>query len=142
MDMQQLIAGLNRDLANEFQAIVGYTQWAARVTGPHRPQFRSFFQTEVPDELRHAQYLADTIVALGGVPTTEPTKVPEAPTARQMLEATLEAEKAAIRDYIERAKQADELGQIGLKVELETIVADETRHMQEVRLLLDGWSEG
>jgi bacterioferritin len=141
MDKQELIAGLNRDLANEFQAILAYTQWAARVTGPHRPQFRGVFQTEIPDELRHAQFLADTIVAMGGMPTTEPTAVPETGSAREMLQATLEAERQAIKDYIERANQADALGEVGLKVELENMVADETRHAQEVTMLLDGWSE-
>lgn len=35
---------------------------------------------EVPDELRHAEYLANKIAALGGTPTTTPVAVPPPPT--------------------------------------------------------------
>jgi bacterioferritin len=137
----ELVNGLRRDLANEFQALLAYTQWAARAAGPHRPQLRALFQGEIPDEQRHAQFLADMIIALGGDPLVEAAEVPPTDGNRSMLEATLEAERQAISDYVERARQAEAAGQVGLKVELENMVADETRHFQEVRMLLDGWSE-
>src|SRR5687767_878259 len=77
-----LIDGLNQDLAAEYQAIVMYVDYSARLTGPYRPALRALFQAEIGDEQRHAQFLADKIVALGGEPTTQPAPVPLADDTR------------------------------------------------------------
>lgn len=139
MDKQALIDALNEDLAGELQAIIQYLTYSSRVTGPWRPQLVSFMQTEITDELTHAQFLADKIAALGGVPTTTPRPVPEADTPRAMLEAILAAEKKAGADYTERAKQAEEFGDKGLVVALEDMVRDETSHAEETAKLLKNW---
>lgn len=113
-----LIGGLNHDLAGEFQAILMYVHFSSRQTGPYRRQLRTLFQEQVADELRHAQFLADKIVALGGVPTTEPQAVPHTAETREMLEHALTAERQAIADYGERSRQAEAFGDIGLRVAL------------------------
>lgn len=136
-----LIDALNEDLANELQAIIMYIQYSACVTGPYRPQLVGFFQGEIPDEQMHAQFLADKIVALGGTPTTTPAPVPAASGNRQMLENVLAAEQQAIRGYGERVKQADEAGEIGLRVELENFITDETKHYEETKKMLTSWRE-
>lgn len=134
-----LIHNLNEDLAGELGAISQYIVYAAKVTGPYRPQLVKFFLAEVPDEQRHAQFLANKIVALGGEPTTEARPVAMAESNREMLEAVLEAEQRAVRDYTQRAEQADEYGDKGLAVELENIVSDETRHAEETERILRDW---
>jgi len=139
MDRESLIGKLNEDLAGELGAIIQYITYAAKATGPFRPQLTDFFLAEVPDEQGHAQYLANKIVALGGEPTTEPRPVPAAGTNREMLEAVLEAERRAVRDYTERATQADAFGDKGLAVQLEDIVADETGHSEETERILRDW---
>ena len=48
------------------RAILMYTHYSAKLTGPYRRELRALFQTEVADEQRHAQFLADKIAALGG----------------------------------------------------------------------------
>ena len=78
-----LIDGLNHDLAGEYQAIVMYTHYSAKLTGPYRRELRALFQTEIVDEQGHAQFLADKIAALGGVPTTKP-HVPDADEPRHV----------------------------------------------------------
>ena len=141
VDRQALIAGLNHDLAGEYQAIVMYIQYSARLTGPYRRELRALFQAEIADEQGHAQFLADKIATLGGEPTTEPRAVPRADQPREMLEHALAAEKQAIADYDERLGQADAFGDVGLKVSLENQVADETRHKEELERVLAGWDE-
>jgi bacterioferritin len=136
---QALIEGLNHDLAGEYQAIVMYTHYSAKLTGPYRRELRALFQTEIPDEQGHAQFLADKIANLGGEPTTKPRPVPQAEQLREMLENALDAEKQAIADYEERILQAEALGEIGLKVNLESQVSDETRHKEEIERILVGW---
>jgi bacterioferritin len=135
----RLIAGLNEDLAGEFGAIIQYVTYAARTSGPFRPELVQFFLKEVPDEQGHAQFLANKIVALGGEPVTVPRATPAASGNREMLMAVLEAEKRAIADYTRRARQAEAFGDKGLQVQLESIVADETGHYEETERILREW---
>ena len=136
MDKRKMIDLLNQDLAGELGAIIQYLTYAAKATGPYRPQLSSFFLEEVADEQIHAQFLANKIVALGGEPTTEPRPVPEAKSNREMLEAVLEAEKRAISDYSQRAAEAEEFGDKGLAVQLEDMIKEQSGHSQDTQRIL------
>ncbi len=109
------------------------------MTGPYRPQLSQFFLAEVSDEQLHAQFLANKIAALGGEPTTRIKALPKVNTNKEMLEAILEAEKNAVKGYIQRAKEADELGEKGLAVQLEDMVRDESGHAEETERILRDW---
>ena len=139
MDKQTLIDHLNEDLAGELGAIIQYITYAAKATGPYRPQLAQFFLTEVADEQLHAQYLANKIVALGGEPTTEPRPVPAAATNKEMLQEVLAAELQAGQDYTQRALEAEEYGDKGLMVQLEDMVRDESGHSEETERMLRDW---
>ena len=139
MDAKTLIENLNKDLADELSAIIQYITYAAKTTGPYRPQLEQFFLAEVPDEQGHAQFLANKIVALGGEPTTKPNAVKAAKTNREMLVAVQEAETRAVAGYTKRAEEADAFGDIGLKVQLEDMIRDETGHCEEVERILRDW---
>jgi len=139
MDKQKLIDNLNGDLAGELSAIIQYISYAAKATGPYRPQLSAFFLEEVADEQLHAQFLANKIVALGGEPTTIPVPVPAASSNREMLEAILAAERKALADYTQRAQEAEEFGDKGLAVQLEDMVRDESSHAEESERILTDW---
>jgi len=139
MKKSTLIEKLNTDLAGELSAIIQYVTYAAKATGPYRPQLSQFFLTEVADEQLHAQFLANKIVALGGEPTTEAPPVPPAAGNRAMLEAVLAAEKEATAAYTERAKEAEAYGDKGLAVQLEDMVRDESGHAEETERILRDW---
>jgi bacterioferritin len=141
VNRQALMEGLNHDLAGEYQAILMYIHYSAKLTGPYRRELRALFQAEIGDEQGHAQFLADKIAALGGEPTTEPRLVPRADQPRVMLEHALVAETQAIVDYNARIRQAEDFGDSGLKVNLENQVADETRHKEELERIIAGWDE-
>jgi len=138
--LQELIDGLNDDLAGEYNAIISYIQYSAKVTGPYRPQLVQFLQQEIPDEQAHAQYLADKIASLGGMPVVEPRPVKTSDDTRQMLELIYEAEAQTVENYRRRIDQAEAAGEIGLKIQLEDMIGDESRHRDEVKKMLDGWS--
>jgi bacterioferritin len=53
-----------------------------------------------------------------------------------MMEAILEAELRAGKDYEEHAEQAEEYGDRRLAVQLEDMVRDETGHAEETQMLL------
>src|SRR3954447_19605978 len=98
--MQKLIDGLNQDLQGEFQAVIMYRLYASMVQGPYRQELRNFFATEIPEELMHAQILADKISALGGTPASTPKPVTVVKEAREMLQAALKAEVETIDNYV------------------------------------------
>lgn len=101
MTKEKLVKKLNQDLADELGAIIQYVVYAARATGPYRPQLSQFFLTEVADEQLHAQFLANKIGSLGGEPTTTPRDVPLPNGNRAMLEEVVAAENHATESYVQ-----------------------------------------
>lgn len=136
---QELIDGLNLDLAAEYQAVIHYLVGAELMKGHGRPELKNFFQTEIQDELGHAQLLAGKIVSLGGTPTTTPAEVKLGKDNREQLEIALQAEKDTIDRYSVRIQQAENAGEHGLKVRLEDLIADETEHRDELELILENF---
>jgi bacterioferritin len=138
MSKEQLIAAMNDQLSAEYQAIITYIQYSAVVTGPNRPELVNFFRSEIPDEQNHAQYLADKISALGGVPTTTAKPVPHAETPRELLENVLAAESEAVEAYTKLIDLADAAGEIGIRIQMENFVQDENNHRDETQKILKG----
>jgi bacterioferritin len=138
-DVSELIEGLNEDLAAEYQAVVMYRTYAALVSGPYRQELRAFFEGEIPDELGHAAFLADKVVALGGMPAVAVPAVAIPKDTREMLENALQAEVDTIERYTRRLKQADECGEISIRVQLENLIVDESHHRDEIRRMLMDW---
>ncbi|HEX2254022.1 MAG TPA: ferritin-like domain-containing protein [Thermoanaerobaculia bacterium] len=138
-DDKNLIAGLNEDLGYEYAAIITYRTYASQVQGQWRVELRNFFEQEIPDEIGHAQLLADKIVALGGEPVTVAKPVKPASSAKEMLENALVDEEATIERYVKRRKLAEELGHYGLAVDLDDLIRDESNHRDEIRMILRRW---
>lgn len=136
---RKLIAGLNEDLRGEFQAVIMYRLYASMVQGPYRQELRTFFANEIPEELNHAQILADKISALGGTPAAEPAPVKVVADAKQMLEAALQAEVETLARYVQRREQAEDAGEHGLAAQFDDIITDESHHRDELRQMLARW---
>jgi bacterioferritin len=136
---EQLIAELNVDLAREYAAIIQYRTYASAVTGPFRQELREFFAAEIADELTHAALLADKIVAMGGAPVTTAADVKFTDDPQQMLRNSLEDEELTVTRYVERRRQAEECGEYGLAVDLDDLIGDESKHRDELRLMLMRW---
>lgn len=136
--MEELIDGLNTDLANEYGAAIQYTYSASVVSGLYRSALKPFFEAEIEDELGHALYLSEKIKSLGGTPTTKASEIPQPTDVKNILEEVLQAETDTIKRYEKRKEQAEDLGLTELVVKLEDMIADETHHKEEIeRLLMD-----
>jgi bacterioferritin len=109
------------------------------VTGPHRPELVSFFTPEITGEIVHAQYLADKISSLGGEPTSTPKPIVHGNDAKFLLEQVLEAENRAIAAYTHIIHLAEEAGEIGIRVQMENFLQDETHHRDETMKILQNW---
>src|SRR5699024_6251482 len=134
--LQELIDGLNVDLAHEYGAAIQYTYSASVVSGLYRSSLKPFFVSEITDALGHALYLSEKIASLGGTPATESAEVEQPREVKPLLEASLNAEKETIERYEKRIKQAEALGFTELVVKLEDVIADETHHKEEIERLL------
>ena len=142
VSQEEFLKGLNVDLANEYSAVIMYRTYASQVQGQWRMELRAFFEQEIPDELGHAQILADKITALGGTLTTVPAPVKPANDAKEMLRNALEAEIETIGRYVLRRKQAETLGHYGLAVEFDDLIRDESTHRDEIQMVLKRWDTG
>ena len=138
MSKEDLIRGLNEDLSAEWGTIIRYTYQSGKSFGFRGSEFRELLSKEVQDELGHAAFLTDIIVDFGGEPTTTPLDFDKTEDLKAMIELDLEMELKDVENYKRRAKQAEDLGEIELKVKLEEMAADESRHARELRRLLRG----
>jgi len=109
------------------------------VQGPYRQDLRAFFAAEIPEELTHAQILADKISAMGGTPASTPAPVKVVQDPKVMLQTALDAEVETIERYVQRRKQAEEAGEYGLVVQFDNIISDETNHRDELKQILARW---
>jgi bacterioferritin len=57
-----------------------------------------------------------------------------------MLRNSLEDEEATVQRYVERREQAEACGEYGLAVDFDDLIRDETRHRDELRMMLKRWT--
>jgi bacterioferritin len=136
----ELIQGLNDDLSAEWGTIMRYTYQSGKAFGLRGAELREILEGEIQDEMGHAAFLTDVIVDLGGEPSPTPQLFDKPGDLKAVLELDLEMESQDAKNYAIRAKQAEELGEIELKVRLEEMAADQAGHARELRRLLKGSS--
>ncbi len=139
---QKLIEGLQQDLERELSATLQYLYQSAVLLGPSAMSVAPFLRQGAEEELKHAAFLSEQIVNFGGVPKMSPPKISETRDLKQMLENDLDRERECILEFRERTKQAEIIGELGLKVQLENLIAEETTHMRALERILRGWSSG
>jgi bacterioferritin len=138
MSKEELLQGLNADLAAELGTVIRYNYQAGKVVGLVGPELRDMLRREIQDELGHAAYLTDVITDLGGEPTTTPKLFDRPSDLKGMLQLDLDLELQDVENYKQRARQAAELGLVELKVKLEEMAAEESAHARELRRILKG----
>jgi bacterioferritin len=130
---ERLIEGLNEAFNREIATAVRYMLQGSAIKGLQNEPLRQMYRSEMADEIRHAQYLADKIVMLGGVPKVE-THVPKPPVLiSDMIQQDLAAEHRDIAHYAAMARLAEEAGDPELKLRMEEQAADETRHAEQLQ---------
>jgi len=135
---EQLLQGLNEDLAAEWGTILRYTYQSSKALGLRGAELRQIFEKEIPDELGHAKYLTDVVADLGGEPTTRSKEFDKPDDLKGMVELDLKMELSDVDNYSRHSKLAEQLGLTELKVKLEEMAADESRHARELHRILKG----
>src|SRR5262245_37744918 len=128
---EQLIVLLNEDLSREYQAIIGYVVYSQVIKGAEYMHIASVLETHAKEELAHAFTIARQIDYLGGQPAVEPKPVRTSKDSRAMLEFDLAAENETIRNYRERVRQCEALGEYAMAEQIREILVQEPEHPLE-----------
>lgn len=125
---QELIDGLNEDLAREYKAIIQYVVYSQVIKGAQYGNIASELETHAAEELNHAIRVARQIDYLGGEPTMVPKPAKFSTDAREMLQFDLDAENETIENYRKRIQQAEALQEYAVSEELREIIREEQDH--------------
>lgn len=136
MANKELIEGLNEQLNREVTTFLRYMLQAASIKGAEHQAVREMYLEEVMDEVKHAQYLANQIVMLGGYPRLEPDLTSPSSDVRSMLDHDAEQEKQDVMNYKRLANLAEQEDLTSLKLSMEEQGADEDEHRQLMRRML------
>jgi len=132
----QLIKLLNEDLAREYQAVIGYVVYSQVLKGAQYMTIAKELEKHAEEELQHALTIAKQIDYLGGTPTTTPRPVRTSEKAEDMLRFDLEAENETIRNYRERVRQCESLGEYAMAEHIRQILVNEQDHQIELATAL------
>jgi bacterioferritin len=130
-----LVEGLNEALNREISTIIRYMLQGSIIRGRQNQSVRQMYREEVREEIGHAQYLADKIVMLDGVPMLHPDLSLPPADVELMIDNDLAKEELDVAQYRKLADLADTRGDIELKMKMEEQAADESHHADELRRL-------
>jgi bacterioferritin len=124
-----LVRLLNEDLAREYQAIISYVVYSQLLKGAEYMNIAGELEKHAAEELNHALIISNQIDYLGGMPAVTPKSVRTSEKAKQMLQFDLENEQDTIRNYRERVRQCDSLGEYAMAEHIREILMDEQDHL-------------
>ena len=133
---EQLIANLNEDLAREYQAIIAYVVYSQVLKGAQYMNIAEELEVHAGEELQHAITIAKQIDYLGGDPTVTPKPVKTSDKAEDMLRFDLDNENETIRNYRERIRQCEALGEYAVSEHIREILVQEQEHQTDLATAL------
>jgi bacterioferritin len=133
---KQLIELLNDDLAREYQAIIAYVVYSQVLKGAEYMAIAQELETHAKEELDHALVIAKQIDYLGGMPTVTPKPVRTSESAKDMLQFDLQNENETIRNYRERVRQCEALGEYAMAEHIREILVQEQEHQIDLATAL------
>jgi len=132
----KLAALLNEDLAREYQAIIAYVVYSQVIKGPEYMSIADQLEKHAAEELRHALTISRQIDYLGAMPTVQPKPVKISANAKDMLRFDLDNEAETIRNYRERVRQCEAMGEFAMAEHIREILLDEQDHLIDLATAL------
>lgn len=133
---ERLVELLNEDLAREYQAIIAYVVYSQVIKGAAYMSIAAELEKHAGEELQHAITLAKQIDYFGGQPTVTPKPVRTSDKAEEMLRFDLDNENETVRNYRDRVRQAESLGEYALAEDLREIILQEQEHQMDLATAL------
>ncbi len=126
---EDLIKLLNEDLSREYQAIIAYVVYSQVLKGAEYMNIAAELEVHAGEELKHALIISNQIDYLGGMPSVQPKPVRTSEKAKEMLQFDLENESETIRNYRDRVRQCEVLGEFAMAEHIRDILMDEQDHL-------------
>lgn len=141
-DVEAIIRMLNKALADEYLAWYQYEAPIGLCVGKLRPDVEKEFKEHADEELKHAQWLKERIIQLGGVPLQSPeewyaytncgyTKPTDFNTA-VLVQQNIDAEICAQNVYLAIMKACKEVGDTVTYKIARNILIEEEQHEQDL----------
>ncbi|HEY2135416.1 MAG TPA: ferritin-like domain-containing protein [Xanthobacteraceae bacterium] len=127
---------LNEDLAREYQAIIAYVVYSQVLTGAQYMDIAAQLEIHAKQELDHALTLSRQIDYLGKMPVVTPKPVRTSKNAEEMLRFDLENENETIRNYRDRIRQCEALGEYAMAEQIRQILMQEQDHQIDLATAL------
>jgi bacterioferritin len=127
---------LNEDLSREYQAIIGYVVYSQVLKGAEYMNIADQLEIHAKQELDHALIIARQIDYLGEMPVVTPKAVKTSENAKDMLRFDLENEGETIRNYRERVRQCEALGEYAMAEQIRQILINEQDHQIDLATAL------
>ena len=129
---EDLIKALNDDLSREYQAVIAYVVYSQSLKGAQYMNIKGELEKHAGEELKHAITVAKHIDYLGGKPTATPKAVKVSDKATDMLRFDLDNENDTVRNYRERVRQCESLGEYGIAEDIREILRQEQEHQMDL----------
>ena len=127
---------LNEDLSREYQAIIAYVVYSQVLKGAEYMDIADQLEIHAKQELDHALMISRQIDYLGKMPTVTPKPVRTSKNAKDMLRFDLENENETIRNYRDRIRQCESLGEFALAEQIRKILMQEQDHQIDLATAL------
>src|SRR5579872_1183987 len=127
---------LNEDLAREYQAVIAYVVYSQVLSGAEYMSIADQLAIHAKQELDHALKLSRQIDYLGKMPTVQPKPVKTSQDAKEMLQFDLNNETETIKNYRERVRQCETLGEFAMAEQIRQILVDEQDHQIDLATAL------
>jgi bacterioferritin len=124
----RLAEPLNEDLSREYQAIIGYVVYSQVLKGAEFMDIADQLELHAHQELKHALTISRQIDYLGKMPSVHPKPVRTSEKAKEMLRFDLDNENETIRNYRERVRQCEALGEYAMAGQIRQIIVEEQDH--------------
>ncbi len=133
---ERLAELLNEDLSREYQAIIAYVVYSQVLSGAQYMDIAAQLEIHAKQELDHALTLSRQIDYLGKMPTVTPRPVKTSKNAKDMLRFDLDNENETIRNYRDRIRQCEVLGEFAMAEQIRQILMQEQDHQIDLATAL------
>ena len=133
---ERLAELLNEDLAREYQAIISYVIYSQVLKGAEYMDIAGQLEIHAKQELDHALMISRQIDYLGKMPVATPKPVRTSKDSKEMLRFDLQNENETIRNYRDRVRQCEALGEFALAEQIRQILVQEQDHQIDLATAL------
>ena len=133
---ERLAELLNEDLSREYQAIIAYVVYSQVLSGAQYMDIAAQLEIHAKQELDHALTLSRQIDYLGKMPSVTPKPVRTSEDPKEMLRFDLDNENETIRNYRDRVRQCEGLGEYAMAEQIRQILMQEQDHQIDLATAL------